>query len=113
MQPARTLLRRGGCPILSRCLRKGGIPHPLAAPYLILFVTNHSASMETQVSGHNFTGVPDEPVFGSVGRLERLYLFRLYCIPRGVEQVFRPAVKFDKILRLQPLRYIAHGYTIT
>src|SRR6476646_9116823 len=32
--------------------------------------------------------------------LETLYLFRIYRIPRRVEQVFRPAVKFDKTLRL-------------
>src|SRR6478752_8814410 len=30
----------------------------------------------------------------------KLYFFRLYCIPRRVEQVFRPAIKFDKTLRL-------------
>src|SRR6478735_6853804 len=32
------------------------------------------------------------------GTLKTLYLLRLYCIPRGVEQVFRPAVEFDKTL---------------
>src|SRR5215831_20896296 len=39
----------------SPLLLEGGISTPLAAPYLTLFVTNHFASMERQVSGHGFS----------------------------------------------------------